>query len=84
MTTLNGRLDRLERAHPRRGIAHPDDGDGAAIERRLVEGECIEDLSDRALITVLEYWNARAWGDPTAHEGPRESGARKDGTNVRH
>ncbi len=57
MTLLRGRIDRLERTHPQRGIPHSSDGDGAAIARRVWNGTRVEDLTDGALVTVLEYCN---------------------------
>lgn len=57
MTLLRGRLDRLERAHPQRGIPHPSDGDGALTVRRVLDGTRVEDLTDQALLMMLEYCN---------------------------
>jgi len=57
MTLLRGRLDRLERAHPQRGIPHPSDGDGALIVQRVMDGTRVEGLTDQALLTVIEYCN---------------------------
>jgi len=65
MTLLRGRLDRLERAHPQRGLPHPSDGDGALTAQRVIDGARVEDLTDQALLTMLEYCNKgdRQYGD---------------------
>ncbi len=57
MTLLRGRLDRLERAHPQRGIPHPSDGDGALTARRVMDGTRVEDLTDQAILVMIEYCN---------------------------
>jgi len=78
MAALHTRIDRLERAHPQRVVPHPSDGDGAAVAQRLLDGTRIEDVSDRALLTVIDYLNAcdRGWasvppvpGDTDGKEG---------------